>query len=150
MFFPCLPLPRGVPREGPDSFSFRGWGFGQDPVGVILSLFCFWPQVQLGIGDQVSRGPEKHKGNRIFTGSDVRRLSGGARRQGHYPRLIYDGFDPFLCDTGFRNTSITQLYFRTLCVLFLSPPPPRGPEGGSGLSFSFRGWGFGQDPGGVI
>ncbi len=33
---------------------------------------------------------------------------------------------------------------------FCLVPPPGGPEGESGLSFSSRIWGFGPDPGGVI
>ncbi len=41
---------------------------------------------------------------------------------------------------------ITQLYLRTLFNLFLAPPSPGGPEGGSGLSFSFRSRGFWPDP----
>ncbi len=41
----------------------------------------------------------------------------------------------------------TQLYLRTLFILFLSPLP-RGVPGGSGLWFSFRRRDLGPDPGG--
>ncbi len=45
--------------------------------------------------------------------------------------------------TNWHQTS--QLYLRTFSVFVLVPPNPGGPEGGSGLSCSFRGRGFGPD-----
>ncbi len=50
-------------------------------------------------------------------------------------------------DLQTRTWSRNPAVFKDVLLFVLFPPPPGGPEGGSGLPFSFRSLGFGSDPG---
>ncbi len=67
-------------------------------------------------------GPRKtHKHKGIFSGSKVRRFTGGSRLQGHVPRLIPEEFDTgFPDDPGSYKNPF--MYHSFMCLFGASEP----------------------------
>ncbi len=69
--------------------------------------------------------------------------------------MFGEPLDPKVEDQGRLVVRVSQcrspaVFETTFCFFLVPPRPPEGPEGGSGMPFSFRGRGFGLDRGVVI